>query len=221
LAIVDRHIPFYREIFAIPGFLAEPLLTIGFQAIIGEDLPDEFRYEHAKQLLRARGITDVTAIDLFDERADLRYDLNLPVPSREEERYRTVCDIGTLEHLFDTKQCMENCMRMVSPGGHYFLCTPVRGYYRHGFHTFDPELIIGAFRLNGFDIEYLKYSTGRGVPVEELEQVPAGLPDEHAQVPTLGPAQRCLIWIVGKKTASLEAFRIPQQGMWASHYSPT
>jgi hypothetical protein len=194
-------------------------LTIGFQVILGKDLPDEFRYDDAKQLLAARGISDVTTIDLFDERADLRYDLNLPVPSSEEERYRTVCDIGTLEHLFDTKQCMENCMRMVRPGGRYFLCTPVRGYYRHGFHTFDPELVIGAYRLNGFDIEYLKYSTGGGVPIDELEEVPAGLAGEHASVPPEGSAGRCLIWIVGTKTRSLGQFRIPQQGMWAPHYS--
>jgi hypothetical protein len=194
-------------------------LTIGLQTIIGEDLPDDFRHADATELLRARGIADVTSIDLFDETADLQYDLNVPVPSREEERYRTVCDIGSLEHVFDTKQCMENCMRMVGPGGHYLLQTPVKGYYGHGFHTFNPELIISAFRLNGFDIEYLKYSTGNGMPIEELEHVPAGLPGEQVQVLPRRSPPKCLIWIVGKKTAPMEDFQIPQQGMWARRYS--
>lgn len=214
--LLERHIHFYRDIFAIPGFLAEPLATIGVQTIGGDDLPAEFDYADAGELLRARGLDDVTTIDYFDEQADLRYDLNLPVPPGEEERYSTVWDVGTLEHLFDTRQCMENCMRMVKPGGHYFLSTPVKGYYRHGFHTFDPELIIGAFRLNGFDIEYLRYSTGRGMPVEELEYAP----DMDAHVPARNIPQRCLIWIVGRKTGSLERFQIPQQGMWARHYDP-
>ena len=194
-------------------------MTIGFQLIIGEDLPEQFRYPDVTELLRARGIADVTSIDLFDDSADLRYDLNLPVPTTEEERYRTVCDIGSLEHVFDTKQCMENCMRMVSPGGHYFLHTPVRGYYGHGFHTFNPELIVSAFRLNGFDIEYLRYSTDSGMPIDELEQVPAGLPGEHFPVLPSRSPPRCLIWIVGKKTASLEDFQIPQQGLWERQYS--
>src|SRR5207244_5971508 len=139
------------------GFLAEPFLMVGFQIIVQRDLPDDFGYEDMKELLHAKGIGDVTTLDYFDPRAELRYDLNVPVPTAEHERYLTVCDIGTLEHVFDTRQCMENCMRMVKPGGHYFLTTPVKGYYGHGLHTFNPELVVQAFRLNGFDIAYLKY----------------------------------------------------------------
>ena len=197
MAIVDRHTAFYREIFALPGFLAEPFLMLGYQVIVGENLPDDFDYADMKQLLRAKGVTDVTAIDLFDERADRQYDLNSPVPAAEQERYKTVCDIGTLEHVFDTRQCMENCMRMVAPGGRYFLHTPVRGYQRHGLHTFNPELIVQAFRVNGFEVEYLRYSSRLGEPVDAADG-----------------AQNVLIWIVGRKTAPLDAFRIPQQGRY-------
>jgi hypothetical protein len=224
VGIARNQFSFYLEIFSIPGFLAEPLATLGYQVIIGkdlpEDLPEEFKFGDMKQLLDSRGITDVTAIDLFDERADLRYDLNFPVPSTEEERYRTVCDLGTLEHVFDTRQCMENCMRMVKPGGHYLLCTPVIGWHRHGLHTFNPELIIGGFLLNGFDIEYLRYSTSSGVAVEELEYVQTGLPDEHARFPPRD-TPNCLIWIVGRKTSSLDVFQVPQQGRWARAYPPS
>jgi hypothetical protein len=201
MAILQVHLDFYREIFEIPGFVAEPFLMIGFQVIAGDDLPEDFNYENLKQLLNARGVTEVTALDLFDARAELRYDLNVPVPSAEVERYRTVCDIGTLEHLFDTRQCIENCMRMVEPGGRYCLVTPVKGWYRHGLHTFDPELVIQAFQLNGFEIEYLKYSSKIGKLIETPEV-----------------ARNALIWIVGRKTASLEAFQVPQQGRWAHLY---
>ena len=217
--MVNRHIPFYREVFAIPGFLAEPFMSIGFQDIIGKNIPDDFLYPDLNQYLRARGVEDITTLDLFDERADMQHDLNHPVPNSEEEKYQTVFDIGSLEHIFDTKQCMENCMRMVRPGGYYFLHTPVRGYERHGFHTFDPELIISALRLNRFEIDYLKYSTGSGRLVEQLEDMPGGLPGEQIQVLPQNTYPRVLIWIVGRKTASLETFRIPQQGLWARQYA--
>jgi hypothetical protein len=201
MAVLEFHIPFYREIFEIPGFIAEPFLMIGDQLIVGDDLPPDFRFDDLRQLLSARGLTDVAAVDLFDDRAELRYDLNHPVPRAEEDRYRTVCDIGTLEHLFDTRQCLENCMRMVRLGGCYLLHTPVKGYHRHGFHTFNPELIVESFRLNGFDIEYLKYSSKRGLELERLEDAP-----------------NCLVWIVGRKRAPLEVFQIPQQRRWEEIY---
>jgi hypothetical protein len=171
VGIARNQFSFYLEIFSIPGFLAEPLATLGYQVIIGkdlpEDLPEEFKFGDMKQLLDSRGITDVTAIDLFDERADLRYDLNFPVPSTEEGRYRTVCDLGTLEHVFDTRQCMENCMRMVKPGGHYLLCTPVIGWHRHGLQPRAHHRRLPAERVRHrvLEIQHIKRSGRRGTGV--------------------------------------------------------
>ncbi len=59
----------------------------------------------------------------------------------QHERYQTVYDVGTIEHVFDTRQCFENCARMVAVGGHYFIHTPVRGYFGHGLHTFAPGIL--------------------------------------------------------------------------------
>jgi hypothetical protein len=201
MSIVKRHIKFYREIFAIPGFLSEPILMFGFQDVLGENLPEGFDYKDAGQLLAARGLTDVVTLDLFDHRADLRYDLNMPVAETEHERYGTVVDIGSVEHVFDTRQCLESCMRMVRPGGHYFVVTAVRGYLRHGFHTFHPELLEQALTINGFEIPYRQFSSKAG---HRLDQ-----PDE---------AEDALIWIVGRKTKPMGEFQIPQQTVWAKHY---
>ena len=173
------------------------MLTLGHQDMLGRDLPEDFAYKNLKELLAARGVNALTTIDLYDRRADLRYDLNLPVPDAEHERYRTVLDIGTLEHLFDTRQCLENCLRMVKTGGHYLLHTAVRGYSRHGLHTFDPDVMVQALELNAFDVRFLAYSSKAG---EELER-----PED---------AEDVLIWVVGQKTAPLSAFQIPQQGKW-------
>ncbi len=204
MAIFRRHVPFYEEIFrAIPELLRDPVLTLGYQHIFGkrENLPEDFRHATVGELLRARGLTEVRTLDLFDERADLRYDLNLPVPESEHERYRTVIDIGCLEHVFDTRQCLQNCMGMVAVGGHYFVHTPVHGYFAHGFHTFSPELLTESFRLNGFDIRHVRYCSEAGEPLES--------PDE---------AMDTLIWIVGQKTRPSGEFQIPQQLSWRETY---
>src|SRR6267143_2395675 len=105
MGILKRHIDLHREVFQLPGVLAEPILQIGFQTIHGKDLPEDFNYPDVKTMLEARGLKDITALDYFDPAAELRYDMNLPVPEHEYERYQTVMDIGTIEHVFDTRQC--------------------------------------------------------------------------------------------------------------------
>jgi hypothetical protein len=202
MAILAGHIDFYRRIFALPGFLAEPVLTLGFQDILGTGLPPDFDHRDLKALLAARGVADVTTLDLFDGRADRGYDLNVPVPESEHERYGTVLDIGTIEHVFDTRQCLESCLRMVRIGGHYLLHTPVRGYFRHGLYTFHPEVLAEAVEQNGFEIVLHEYSSAEGEPLERPRD-----------------AEDVLIWLVARKAASLERLEIPQQGKWAGKYS--
>jgi hypothetical protein len=123
------------------------------------------------------------------------------VPEGEHERYQTVIDIGTIEHVFDTRQCLENCFRMVKVGGHYFVQTPVRGCSGHGLYTFHPEVMTRALALNDFEILYQQFTSTGG---ERLG---------HAS-----EAENSLIWLVGRKTASIEEFKIPQQSEWGDYY---
>ena len=165
------------------------------------ELPDEFRYADLVECLADRGLKEVSVIDLFDSRADKRYDMNGPVPESEHERYGTFMDIGSLEHVFDTRQCIENSLRMVRPGGIYMLQTNVNGLYDHGFHVFSPEGLVKAMELNGFEILYHRYSTKDGAPVQDPSR-----------------ARHVMIWLVARKTAPLKSFTVPQQGFWEHRY---
>jgi hypothetical protein len=202
VAIIKAHIDLHRDVMNLPGLVAEPFLMVGFQLIAGSDRPEDFDYPTMKALLEARGLTNVAAIDFFDPAADLRYDLNLPVPEHEYERYQTVYDIGTIEHLFDTRQCLENCMRMVKVGGYYFVTTPVKGYFDHGLHTFAPEAIIRALEMNNFEIVYQQFTSRRGKRIEHADEAPDSL-----------------VWVVGRKRASMGEFRIPQQTCYEETWS--
>lgn len=163
---------------------------------------EDLNVENLEVYLRNRGFHDVVCLDHFDPRAGLRYDMNQPVPESEHERYGTLLDIGCLEHLFDTRQCLENCLRMVRTGGVYFLHTPVNGFLGHGLHTFNPEALLAAVEINGFEVLYHRYCAKDGTPLEDA----SGAADS-------------LIWLVARKARPLERFEIPQQGRWTGRYA--
>ena len=237
--ILRFHTQYYDEIFRIPGFLQDPILTFGYQGIdqdappgsnppvqrlrrflVSEGklrrlanlvrsivrpsprIPEGFRYSSLSELLRARG-NSVVSLDLYDKRAELRYDMNQPVPESEHKKYGTLIDIGCLEHLFDTAQCLENCFRMIRCGGHYLLNTSVNGDFGHGLHVFNPQGLIDCLGANGFKIVYLKYSTSLGKPVSD----PSTSPD-------------VVIWMVGRKEQDVPVFVCPQQEIWSNYYAP-
>ncbi len=163
---------------------------------------DELRVADLGEYLRNRGLRQIEVLDLFDPRATLRYDMNQPVPESEHERYGTLLDIGCLEHVFDTRQCLENCLRMVRTGGTYFLHTPVKGFFGHGLHALNPEGPLVALAENGFEIVYHRYCTKEGTPLAD----PDAAPD-------------VILWLVGRKLRPLTRFEVPQQGKWHGRYS--
>ncbi len=204
--IVPQHVRYYDEIFPLPGFLADPILIFGYQDVwmpeSGPPFPSEFfNYPDLNGWLHSRGCNEILTLDHFDSRANLQYDMNYPVPVEEHERYGTLIDIGCLEHVFDTRICLENCLRMVRVGGHMMLHTPVNGYYAHGLHVFNPEGILTAYEINGFEIVYVRYSHQDGRALDD----PGGFQDS-------------ILWVVARKTRSLDKFVCPQQGKWSTRY---
>lgn len=241
MALLRCHLPYFVEIFALPSFLAEPVLIFGYQDTFGfrpthfEDwdaislsrkvkklglqlierwqaltrrchpdlhIPDEFKEKHLVAILRNYGLTDVKVLDYFDPRADLKQDMNSPIDERWRGAFSTIIDIGSLEHVFDTRQCLDNLFSMLRPGGHIMLHTPCKGYFDHGLHTFSPECILECLRLNGFDIKYTRYSSDTGVPLDR----PHG-------------ADNVVLWVVARKVNSVAAFVVPQQGRWETQYT--
>ena len=238
--ILRSHIPFYREILAIPGFLQPPILTFGYQGIEGiendasprsnppiarlrrflaserkmrrlvnfarssltwsQHVPKDFQHNSLTDLLLSRGYS-ATTLDYFDDRADLRYDMNQPVPEFEHGKYGTLIDIGCLEHLFDTAGCLKNCFRMVRLNGYYLLHTPVNGYFGHGLHVFNPQGLIDGFVANGFKIVYSEYSTYKGKSISDPSK-----------------SRNVILWLVGKKEKDVPIFVCPQQTIWETDY---
>src|ERR1700674_2380094 len=239
MSVVLRHIPYYEEIFAIPGLLTGPVLIFGYQDISVPEVyfedrrhagawvkqsgtagglrywyhriaaklpghphvPSYYRALDLGEALRLRGVDSVEVMDLFDDRASLKLDMNRPVADRYHDKFRLLIDIGCLEHLFDTRQCLENCLKMVRIGGHYVLHTPVDGHFAHGFHVFNPRAITTALKLNGFELIYTKFTTPRGRTLHKL-----------------GTGKDTIMWLVARKVAEFENFQIPHQTFWEGYH---
>ncbi len=198
MAIFNPVMKIFSEILALPDFIKSPFLCLGVQDIEKSDIPgvipDEFKFDTVGDLLRNKGI-EVYELDPFDNRAKMKNNLNYPVNEVLYEMFSTVLDYGCIEHIFDTKTVIENCMRMLKVGGLYAIHTPVRNYADHGLHTFSTELFPRVFEANGFSLIYERYTTdtGRDIDIKEKENVDV------------------LGWFVGKKTKSLIHFKVPEQ----------
>ena len=74
-------------------------------------------------------------MDISDyEGADFIQDLNHPIPDELNEMFDLVIDGGTMEHLFDTKQCIENISRMIKVGGRVIHMQVSNNYSGHGLY---------------------------------------------------------------------------------------
>lgn len=83
------------------------------------------------------------------------HDMNQPIPVEWKGAYDVVCDVGTLEHVFNFPTAIRNCMEMVRQGGHFFSQSPANNNFGHGFYQFSPELFFRVLSpRNGFQLEH-------------------------------------------------------------------
>lgn len=231
MTIPTRHLPSYRQLFDIPYLFKPPIGVFGFHYFERDDyayrgiLPATLNSDYTCQTtLRGNELTnfpksnnenhhlkywlqntlhleDVEVIDLHDPKADQRINMNYPINRNLHGRYHTFLDIGCVEHVFDTRQCLENEIRLIALGGFLVIHTPVKGYYGHGFHVFSPELLSSFLGMNGFELVSTRFISIDGVFVED----PATVSD-------------ALIWIVAKKLTDVPSITIPEQGHYINLY---
>lgn len=101
------------------------------------------------------GARFVDSIDYSNyEEATILHDMNAPISGDLRGRFSLVHDGGTLEHVFDAVQGLQNCLEMVRVGGHFSMANVANNFMGHGFWQFSPDLIFRALSpANGFRIE--------------------------------------------------------------------
>ena len=157
----------------------------------------EYRQRFADEVLRSFGLRRLEHIDVFEGHgATILHDLNLPIPKAHRGQFDVVLDNGTLEHIFNITQALENCASLCALGGHVVMMTPANNYCGHGFFQFSPELFFRTFsETNGFSdakVTLLEYGmTSRDVAVVDPAKRQSRLEFiNSSQVVMLGTARK-------------------------------
>jgi hypothetical protein len=161
------------------------------------------------------GASEVESVDASAyEAATHVLDMNSPLPTHLRQRYNTVFEAGSLEHIFNFAVAIRNLMEALEVGGTLFIQTPANNYFGHGFYQFSPELFYRVLSsINGFEIKRMQvyehffpyhfFSTFR-YAVADPEKV-----RKRVQLVNKRPT---LLLIEARKTADVPIFNtLPQQ----------
>lgn len=97
---------------------------------------DGFSEAFLKDHLKASKVS-VGDVDAY-QGADLIVNLNKPVESDLIDKFDTLIDFGTLEHLSNLTCAIENYFKLLKPGGFYCFLLPANNWLDHGFFQFSP-----------------------------------------------------------------------------------
>jgi SAM-dependent methyltransferase len=98
---------------------------------------------------------DATRVESIDksayEKATHIHDFNEPLPGDLYQKYDTVLDMGTLEHIYNAPQAFKNCSQLCKRGGQLLHVLPANNFCGHGLWQFSPELFFSLYcKSNGY-----------------------------------------------------------------------
>jgi hypothetical protein len=109
-------------------------------------------YLRKREFFRELGLVDVDFIDLYGDDI-LKIDLSKKVPNSYLNRYESIIDIGTTEHIINPFQALENYSAMLKTHGVVFHFVPVKIRPNHGYYSISPQLLFDFYgKLNNFEI---------------------------------------------------------------------
>ena len=88
------------------------------------------------------GYPPMQSMDFSDyEACDYTHDLNDPLPETLKGKFDVIVDGGTIEHVFNTPQALDNVFHMLKDDGIFISINGMTGWAGHGFYQFSPELV--------------------------------------------------------------------------------
>lgn len=168
----------------------EDVLTLGHQTLYVEEkvikklalmsnieyIKNEFKNEIYSDnfLKKYLSISNLSCLDVSNyENCNVVHDMNFPIGPENYEKYSVLIDGGALEHIFNFPIAIENCLKMIKPGGSFFSFTMANNHCGHGFYQFSPELFFNYLKLNGFSVSNIILYESK-FPGSELSQSSIG-----------------------------------------------
>lgn len=128
------------------SFLERALAASGSTLTVEEVFAAVGSRRDGSEFFKLLGAAHVDEVDASDyEGASIVHDMNIPLPPQHRHRYDVVFDGGSLEHIFDVRQVLENIGSMLKVGGLFVGTTPANNLLGHGFYQFSPELFYRYF----------------------------------------------------------------------------
>ena len=118
-------------------------------------LVDKFNYYNYSENLFMQ-LLNGNCVDSIDnsnyEEASIIYNLNLPYNS--SKKYQYIYDGGTIEHIFNIPQVIENVINMLDIDGLFVSVTCNNNFSGHGMYQFSPEFFLSSLNKKyGMEIE--------------------------------------------------------------------
>lgn len=213
------------------GGIEGPMLALGSLSIQErpEDI-DAFARENGYKALLAEhsvanffreryGVAQYVSCDV-NGLADVHIDLGIPLPAEHKGQYGSILNGGTLEHVFDMRQAMENIHDAVAVGGIMIHTCPMT-WFDHGFVNHNPVLFHLTAKANSYEIVAEGFYYNLGAFANQTKPV-VSVVGEDETIPGFGrtnsemfrgaaalPAN-CMHLIALRKTSG-RAFVVPSQ----------
>ncbi len=146
-------------------------------------------------------------------------DLSAPLPAEHKGKYGSILNGGTLEHVFDLRQAMENIHDATRLGG-LMIHTCPSTWFDHGFVNINPVMFRLAAEANEYEVVaegyYFMPNTweGQGQPVVTLTGVDETVPGTDIPLRSLFSGNRLpanVMYLVGLRKLHGAPFRQPVQ----------
>jgi hypothetical protein len=132
------------------------MLTLGRQHVhIDSNTFDSVIYKHginpsgfysynSETMFEKLGYAEVDSLDYSSyEGATIIHDMNTKI--QVSKQYNYIYDGGTIEHIFNTPQVLENVIDLLDVGGLFCSVTCNNNLSGHGFYQFSPKIFLSSF----------------------------------------------------------------------------
>jgi SAM-dependent methyltransferase len=137
------------------------------------------------------GSTKVDSIDYSDyEGCSIIHDMNIPIMANIQ-KYDTIFDGGSLEHIFNINQALKNVSSMCKPGGQIIHSLPANNQCGHGFWQFSPEVFLSLYsEKNGYSETEIYIASVHNL--DDIEQIRVEELKDRIEINIPGPSY---VWV--------------------------
>ncbi|MBI3563089.1 MAG: hypothetical protein HY080_15375 [Gammaproteobacteria bacterium] len=171
-------------------------------------------------LFSALGFSECKALDASSyEDADYVFDLNrIDTPEALVDRWDTIFDGGTIEHVFHLPNALSNIFRLLRIGGRVVHIAPSSNHIDHGFYMFSPTFFWDYYNANNYEINVCQVFRYTQDLYAGAWQVCDYVPGSLTRV-SMGKLDDALygVILIATKTPNSTFDVIPQQGLYAEN----